>query len=252
MTWKAFRVADFGCCTGISSDGYAAAGFEVDGFDNDPEVGEYYPYNFHCVDVLTLAPEFLAQYDLIHLGGPCQPWSKMMSCRPGLREQYQDLIIPMRPVLQASGVPYVIENVENAPLIDPVWLCGTMFGKELYRHRGFEAGNGLVIPPRRHPKHVKPASKAGHWTPGTVMSIAGHAAPIAMARELMGVTRYMPREMLVEAAPAYMTAYVAAHAMAYLSRAALWPTPLRTGASSCPPSSAAAGRSGRWTLRSAS
>ncbi|MGA9607381.1 MAG: hypothetical protein WBR21_10225, partial [Rouxiella badensis] len=72
----------------------------------------------------------------------------------------------------------------------------------------------------RHPEHVIRASKAGHWEPGTVMSIAGHIAPIAMARELMGVTRYVPRESLKEAAPAYMTAYIAAHAMAFLSQEA--------------------------------
>jgi DNA (cytosine-5)-methyltransferase 1 len=218
--WKAHRIADLGCGVGISSDGYAQAGFEVDGFDNDPKVGRHYPYNFHCVDVLTLTPQFLAQYDAVHLGGPCQPWSKMLNCRPGVREQYQDLILPMRPKLIASGVPYVIENVEGAPLIDPIWLCGFMFRRELYRHRGFEAGGGLVLPPLRHPAHVKRASKAGHWVEGTVMSIAGHVAPIDMARELMGVSRFVPREQLVEAAPAYMTAYVAAHAQAYLSRMA--------------------------------
>lgn len=216
------RVLDIGCGAGISSDGYASY-FDVTGIDNDPKVRRYYPYEFVCGDALKLDPGYLWQFDLIHLGGPCQPWSKMMSCRPGLREEYTDLIEPLRPVLVESGVPFVIENVEGAPLKDPVWLCGLMFDKELYRHRGFEAGNGLVLPALHHPEHVKPASKAGHWVPGTVMSIAGHVAPIGMARELMGVTRYVPREMLTEAAPAYMTAYVAAHAAAHLSReAALW------------------------------
>jgi len=249
--WQAFTVADLGCGWGISSDGYAEAGFTVHGFDIDPEAGKGYPYEFFHADVKTLDADFLSQYDLIHLGGPCQPWSKMVSCRPGLREQYEDLIVPMRPVLQASGRPYVIENVENAPLVDPVWLCGTMFRKELYRHRGFEAGNGLVIPPRMHPEHVIPASKAGHWRPGTIMSIAGHVAPIAMARDLMGVTRRVPREYLVEAAPAYMTAYVAAHAMAHLSReAALWATPWPTARRCWPPSSRTAARWPRWTTRS--
>lgn len=214
------RVADLGCGAGISSDGYAGL-FDVTGFDNDPKVGRYYPYEFRCRDVLTLTAEDLREFDAVHLGGPCQPWSKMVNCRPGLREKYVDLIIPLRPVLIASGVPFVIENVEGSPLADPTWLCGLMFGVELYRHRGFEAGGGLPkIPALRHPAHVKPASKAGHWTEGTVMSLAGHAAPISRARELMGVSRHVPREMLMEAAPAYMTAYVAAHAAAYLSRAA--------------------------------
>lgn len=219
------RVLDIGCGAGISSDGYATY-FDVTGIDSNPAVGRYYPYEFVCKDALVLDPDYLWQFDLIHLGGPCQPWSRMMNCRPGLREKYTDLIEPLRPVLEESGVPYVIENVEGAPLRDPIWLCAVAFGvPELLRHRGFEAGNGLVIPPLYHPKHPLKASKAGHWVPGTAMSLAGHSAPIAKARELMGVKRYVPREMLMEAAPGYMTAYVAAHAAAYLSQeAALWLT----------------------------
>jgi DNA (cytosine-5)-methyltransferase 1 len=211
------RVLDIGCGAGISSDGYATY-FDVFGIDNSPKALKHYPYPYEVRDAKTLTVAELQQFDLIHLGGPCQPWSVMTRCRPGLAEQYEDLIEPLRPKIIASGVPYVIENVENAPLIDPIWLCGQMFGKLLYRHRGFESGNGIVLPPLHHPAHVLPASKAGHWKPGTVMSIAGHIAPIAMARDLMGMTRYVPREELKEAAPAYMTAYVAAHAMACLSR----------------------------------
>jgi DNA (cytosine-5)-methyltransferase 1 len=213
------RVLDIGCGAGISSDGYAHY-FDVTGIDNNPKVGRYYPYEFREGDALTLTADDLREFSLVHLGGPCQPFSKMMHCRPGLREEYIDLIGPLRPVLEESGVPYVIENVEGSPLKDPIWLCGLMFGKLLYRHRGFETGNGLVIPPLAHPEHTVPASKAGHWVPGTVMSLAGHAAPIDKARELMGVSRYVPREMLMEAAPGYMTSYVAAHAAAYLSREA--------------------------------
>jgi DNA (cytosine-5)-methyltransferase 1 len=213
------RVLDIGCGAGISSDGYAGY-LDVVGIDNNPAAGRYYPYEFIEGDALELTAGYLRQFHLVHLGGPCQPFSKMMHCRPGLRDEYTDLIRPLRPVLEESGVPYVIENVEGSPLKDPVWLCGLMFGKLLYRHRGFETGNGLVIPPLHHPEHVVPASKAGHWVPGTVMSIAGHVAPIGMARDLMGVSRHVPREMLTEAAPAYMTAYVAAHAAAYLNRGA--------------------------------
>lgn len=214
------RGLDIGCGAGISSEGYASY-MDMTGIDNDPATGRYYPYEFRLGDALQLTAADLREFDFVHLGGPCQPYSRMMSCRPGLANEYVDLIEPLRPVLIEAGVPFVIENVEGAPLIDPVWLCGLMFGKELYRHRGFEGGNGVVIPPLHHPEHVKRASKAGHWEPGTVMSIAGHVAPISMARELMGMThRHVPREMLTEAAPAYMTAYVAAHVQAHLSREA--------------------------------
>jgi DNA (cytosine-5)-methyltransferase 1 len=213
------RILDIGCGAGVSSDGYANY-FDVTGIDIEARLKRLYPYEFICRDALTLTAEELREYDGAHLGGPCQPWSKMVNCRPGLREQYIDLIEPLRPVLIESGIPFVIENVEGAPLINATWLCGTMFGKELYRHRGFEAGNGLEIPPLYHPEHVMPASKAGHWVPGTVMSIAGHFAPVAKGRDLMGVTRRMPREDVAEAAPAYMTAYVASFMAAYLSREA--------------------------------
>jgi DNA (cytosine-5)-methyltransferase 1 len=219
-----FKVADLCCGVGISGDGYRGAGMEVTGFDNDLKCAKYYPGEFHSLDILTLTADDLKDYDLVHLGAPCQYWSKMCRCRPELREQYPDLITPMRPVLDVlaeRGVPTVIENVDECDVLRPeqtIMLCGTMFGKELYRHRLIETGGGLMVPPLYHPKHVKRASKAGHWEPGTVMSIAGHIAPIAMARELMGVTRKMPREQLVEAAPAYYMAYVAAHAQAYLSQ----------------------------------
>jgi DNA (cytosine-5)-methyltransferase 1 len=73
-----------------------------------------------------------------------------------------------------------------------------MFGLELYRHRLFESNIPLHAPD--HPAHLTPASKAGHWTPGTVMSVAGHCAPIAKAREVMGID-WMNRAELGEAIP---------------------------------------------------
>lgn len=189
------------------------------GIDNNPKVARNYPYEFVLGDALSLTVEYLRGFDLVHLGGPCQPWSKMLNCwPPAVRARYKDLILPLRPKLQASGVPYVIENVEGAPLVGATWLCAVAFGyPELIRHRGFESGNGLVIPALHHPAHPLPASKAGHWVPGTAMSIAGHVAPMWKARELMAVTRKVTRDGLVEAAPSYMTAYVASHAAAYLS-----------------------------------
>ena len=54
------------------------------------------------------------------------------------------------------GMPYCIENVPGAPLIDPVTLCGSMFelkapSGELRRHRLFEASFPLEAPsPCRH------------------------------------------------------------------------------------------------------
>jgi hypothetical protein len=219
-----FKVADLCGGVGISGDGYVGAGMTVTGFDNDPKCAKYYPGEFHCLDILTLTAADLRGFDLIHLGAPCQRWSAMCACQPGLRDKYPDLITPMRPVLdelaEEHGIPYVIENVERCDVLRldrTTMFCGTMWGRELYRHRKIETGGGLALTQLRHPKHVKRASRAGHWEEGTVMSIAGHVGNIALARELMGVTRKMPRERLVEAAPAYYLAHVAEHARTFLS-----------------------------------
>ena len=208
------RLLDLGCGTGIVAEAYVRAGFHVTGVDTEPQP-RYRGHEFIQADMLTFP---LEGYDFIHVSPPCQRWSRMVRCRPELRDQYPDLITPMQPRLDASGIPFVIENVEGSPLRNPTWLCSHAFGRQLYRHRGWEGGNGFRVPPLAHPEHDIPASKAGHWVPGTVMSIAGHVAPVDMARELMGVDWFVPRELLVEAVPVYMTAYVAAHAMAAVSR----------------------------------
>jgi DNA (cytosine-5)-methyltransferase 1 len=132
-----------------------------------------------------------------------------------LADAYPDLIEPVRERLIKLGRPWVIENVPGSPLKDPITLCGQMFGQELYRHRLFETS--FDIPEPHHPEHVMPASKAGHWRPGTVMSISGHIAPIAKAREVMGID-WCNREELAEAIPPAYTEYVGKYLAAEVTR----------------------------------
>lgn len=208
------RLLDLCSGAGGAAVGYDAIGFDVVGVDIAPQ--PRYPFEFRQADAL----EFLEWihvacsstcsdgYHAIHASPPCQPDSAMSSCRPGLAETYERLIEPLRERLQATGLPYVIENVVGAALIEPTMLCGRMFGRDLYRHRLFETNFDLPQPP--HPEHLIPASKAGHWTPGTVMSVAGHVAPIAHARLIMDMD-WSTREELVEAIPPYFTEYVGRH-----------------------------------------
>lgn len=174
-----------------------------------------YPYPFIQHDVLDLLASWLrgdnnygfelVDFSAISASPPCQRWSRMSTSRPGLADTYPDFIGPVRELLTEAGKPYVIENVPGAPLKDPVTLCGMMFGRELYRHRGFETSFPVTVPD--HPEHVLPASRAGHWKPGTVMSVAGHIAPIAKAREIMGIG-WTTREELAEAVPPCYTEYI--------------------------------------------
>ncbi len=68
--------------------------------------------------------------------------------------EWPRLVEPVREMLIRSGLPYVIENVDGAPLINAVVLCGTMFpGLRVLRHRLFEANFQIVAPPhKKHPK----------------------------------------------------------------------------------------------------
>lgn len=116
--------------------GYAAAGFEVVGVDIDPQPN--YPFTFIQADAMTFP---LDGFDAYHASCPCQAYSAMAKLT---KREYPRLIEPTRERLRATGKPYVIENVEGAPLIDPVLLCGVERGLRLEqyvlrRHRLFES-----------------------------------------------------------------------------------------------------------------
>jgi hypothetical protein len=101
----------------------------------------------------------------------------------------------------------VIEQPEGSPLLDPVTLCAWSFGRELYRHRLFEPGGGFTLAQPAHREHTRPASKAGHWKPGTVMSVAGHVGNVALARQVMEIG-WSTRDELAEAVPPFFTRWI--------------------------------------------
>jgi DNA (cytosine-5)-methyltransferase 1 len=168
------------------------------------------------------ALEYLAyhglEYDAIHAGPPCQRKSRMTNCRPGLAAQYPNLIAPTRIILDHIGKPYVIENVEGSDVRADLVLCGSMFGLELYRHRLFESNVPLWAP--SHPRHLIPASKAGHWKPGTIMSVSGHVSPMSVARAAMGID-WMTRDELAEAIPPAYTEFIGEQLLAHLATEAV-------------------------------
>lgn len=204
---------DLFCGAGGAAVGYHRAGFEVVGVDINPQPN--YPFEFHQADALDflrgarifemVRQRWARRIAAVHTSPPCQHYSAMSKCRPGLSDDYPDLVAEVRELLQEIGLPYVIENVPGSPLENPITLCGTMFGYELYRHRLFESNIKLTEP--LHPAHVKPASKAGHWKPGTIMSVSGHVSPIKLAREIMDIN-WMTRDELAESIPPYYTEYI--------------------------------------------
>lgn len=159
------RLLDICCGAGGASAGYVEAGFEVIGVDIEHHD---YPWGDFYQDDAIAALEQVAQYgtydgqriDAIHISPPCQRWAT------GTRdpEKHPDLITPSRPLLEQIGVPYVIENVPGAPLIDPVMLCGSSFnwrGRPLgvRRHRHFETS--FAVKRRPNCQHAAQGTPVG-------------------------------------------------------------------------------------------
>jgi DNA (cytosine-5)-methyltransferase 1 len=143
------RILDLFCCAGGAGMGYHRAGFEVVGVDIAPQ--PRYPFAFIQTDVLALDQRFLRSFDAIHASPPCQGYSAMRHA-PGAKGAPL-LIEQTRAMLEASGLPWIIENVEEAgwAMRDPVTLCGSMFalqsqGCRLQRHRLFESNVAISAP----------------------------------------------------------------------------------------------------------
>lgn len=154
------RLLDLYCGAGGAGMGYARAGFEVVGVDLAPQ--RHYPFAFVQGDALAaLRGELegidLATFDAVHASPPCQAYTALRSL-PWLRErEYWDSIPPTLELLRPLRVPWVLENVERAP-VDGITLCGTMFGLAwpdglpIYRHRRFASSEFMLAP--GHPKHT--------------------------------------------------------------------------------------------------
>lgn len=148
------RLLDLFCGAGGAAVGYARAGFEVVGVDIRPQ--PRYPFEFIQADALEALRwerdewEPWGAFDAIHASPPCQRWSSN-TATSGRPEEHPDLISPLRPLLQATGLPYVIENVPRSPLIDPVTICGVALGHRipegvLRQHRHFETSFPVLTP----------------------------------------------------------------------------------------------------------
>jgi len=146
------RLLDLFCGAGGAAMGYSRAGFtEIVGVDIAPQ--KRYPFTFVQADALEYLAECGKDFDAIHASPPCQGYSIMRNL-PWLRhKEYPLLIQPTADMLNEIGKPWIIENVMGAKLASG-WLCGTMFGLPLFRHRFFWAGNWFWLQPSHIPHKI--------------------------------------------------------------------------------------------------
>jgi len=221
------RLLDLYCGAGGCTRGYQMAGFYTIGVDIKAQPN-YCGDEFIQADALAWLTNAIRmkgrnidlayRFDAIHASPPCQAYSQMHNSTGA------DLIGPTRELLDQTGLPYVIENVEGAPLHDPILLCGSMFDLDVERHRLFEANwplhdhdwpcrHGIWAPRyevqdhgRRYKSRVVPVYGTGggkaaeHW-------------PAAMGID------WMTRSELAEAIPPAYTAFIGAQLLEHVQAA---------------------------------
>lgn len=232
------RLLDLFCGAGGAAVGYHRAGFEVVGVDLNPQPN--FPFDFIAGDaLLTLTTMIedgrLATFDAIHASPPCQAYSVATKAWNGRmkRALHPDLVAPVRDALERTGLPFVIENVEGAPLRDPVKLCastldelavpGTDGVSALRRHRLFEVNFPLEGLPCAHARQTPrfPPTRSDRHGLASVVSVfgagGGRAKNFELWKAAMGID-WMTKREIAEAIPPAYTEWIGAQLLAHIER----------------------------------
>lgn len=183
--------------------GYHRAGFDVVGVDLNPQPN--YPFDFVQADATTYP---LAGFDAVHASPPCQSFTAYRRKGHGVGEGYPDLVGKTRARLEDAGVPSVIENVPGAPLVDPIVLCGSMFGLDVRRHRLFETSFSLLAPECAHHLQRGDFPQATNRTNRRkTCEIGVWRIPLDVQRRAIGIG-WMKLEELSQAIPPAYTEFI--------------------------------------------
>lgn len=220
------RALDLFAGAGGAGMGYSRAGFDVYGVDIDPQPRN--PFPFYQGDALVVMRRLLlgeavpfthrdgrvewltlSDFAAIHASPPCQGYTALNS---GHKEDWPLLIEPVRDLLDEIGKPYVIENVQGAPLRRDLTLCGEMFGLGVIRHRYFELGNWQAS----KPLHVPHRGRVSGWRHGeffegpyvAVYGKGGGKATVEQARVAMDIDWMTELHDLVECVPPAYTEFI--------------------------------------------
>ncbi|MEU8462659.1 DNA methylase [Streptomyces sp. NPDC029003] len=224
---------DLFCCAGGAAVGYERAGFAVEGVDIIDRSARY-PYPFRQGDALTVLAELtetgeIRRYAAAHASPPCQAGCALTvgtNRSQGWGGDHVDLIAPTRALLDASGLPYVIEQPDGkADVRKDISLCGEMFGLGVLRHRNFELGGWTTA----KPKHVRHRGYVRGWRHGVyrdgpyvaAYGSGGGKATVAEMQQAMGITWTDVREELTEAIPPTFTEWLGSALLARLGSLAV-------------------------------
>lgn len=221
------RLLDLFCGAGGAAMGYHRTGFEVVGVDIKPQ--PRYPFEFVEADALEFLRLHGHEFDVIHASPPCQAYSVATSRnRRAAYREHSNLVEPTRRLLKVAGLPYVIENVETAPLeglplfgAHLVVLCGSMFGFDVRRHRLFESSMSIPQPQCNHMAQLPRFRTLDSRRQGKLsctVGVHGHinyAGEAELRKAAMGID-WMSNEELNQAIPPAYTEFIGRQLIAFI------------------------------------
>jgi len=198
------------------------AGYDVIAVDNSRARLKRNPAGMTVLcDAFEAIEDMGRDVDLIWAGFPCQDYSAgtRAARAHGIPTGHKRLIAAGREVMEATGTPWVIENVEGArsELREPLLLCGFMFGLVavdddgttlfMQRHRLFESSQPLVAPVHEHETGVQIAGSYGgarrDKREARHVRHGGYVPSAAVQAELLGIDWMTQQGLYLSIPPAY-------------------------------------------------
>lgn len=255
------RLLDLFCGAGGCAAGYVRAGFEVVGVDIKPQKNylKSGASEFIQADALAFlralvfgAPSYtycqntprgvvcwkLEHFNAIHASPPCQAYTSMRTM-PNHSPDHPRMIEDARGLLNSSKLPWIIENVPQAPLRvgaphlffgeTGIVLCGSSFGLatdkyKLRRHRLFESNVWIKPVPCAHGEkevigfygdHARTRTRInGHHSRGR--DVTKNADKLALVDALMGIN-WMTWNEAKEAIPPAYTEFIGKQLLAHVT-----------------------------------
>lgn len=200
--------------------GYARAGFEVVGVDIEEQPN--YPFEFVKADALTFP---LDGFDAATGSPPCHDHANVTGRNRKAKGPKGTgwMLAATVQRLQASGLPWVVENVETAewsPRVYRIKLCGSSFGLDVRRHRWFASNVGMLTPPCQH-RLQRPRFRSldsRQRSLASVIGVHGHlnyAGEFELRCRAMGID-WMTNGELSQAIPPAYTEFIGEQLAAHL------------------------------------
>lgn len=208
------RILDLCCGAGGAAMGYHRVFPDAEIVGVDVVEQPNYPFTFVRADAMTFD---LDGFDFIHASPPCHDHStvtgRSRKAKGALGTGWMLEATAAR--LDASGVPWVIENVEAAKMpaagADAFRLCGSSFDLDVRRHRRFISSFVVLAPPCSHgwqtPRFRSlDSSKVAKGVLASVVGVHGHlnyAGEFPIRCAAMGIDWMTNAELTQAIPPAY-------------------------------------------------